>query len=167
MFQLGFVAELPLGDSPILDGWQLSGTMAAFTGTPFGLSSSGASLNARGNAQTPDQVAPLNQLGGIGSADPYFDPSSFVPVTEVRYGNVGRNPFHGPGWFNLDLSLSRNFKLGERVTLQARVEGYNVTNTPHFNNPNGNVNSSGFMTITSTSTNARNRQLRLGMRLSF
>jgi len=49
--------------------------------------------------------------------------------------------------------------------LEARIEAFNVTNTPHFNNPNGSVNSSGFMTI--TSAQGDERQLRLAARLSF
>ena len=49
----------------------------------------------------------------------------------------------------------------------ARVEAYNLTNTPHFNNPNGSVASSNFLSITSTSGNALSRQIRLGARISF
>jgi hypothetical protein len=52
-----------------------------------------------------------------------------------------------------------------RVMLEARVEAFNLTNTPHFDNPNGNVNSPGFMTITSARPDER--QVRLGLRLSF
>jgi hypothetical protein len=45
------------------------------------------------------------------------------------------------------------------------VEAFNLTNTPHFNNPDGNVGSPGFMTITSAQPDER--QVRLGLRLSF
>jgi outer membrane receptor protein involved in Fe transport len=70
----------------------------------------------------------------------------------------------GPGWTNLDLSLFRRFPI-KRVTLEARIEAFNVTNTPHFGNPNGSVNSSGFMTITSAQPDQR--QVRLGLRFNF
>ena len=50
----------------------------------------------------------------------------------------------GPGVVNMDVSLFRTFKLTETVNLQFRAEAFNVTNTPHFANPNGNVNSSNF-----------------------
>ena len=56
----------------------------------------------------------------------------------------------GPGVVNLDLSLFRTFKLTPQVDLQFRAEAFNVTNTPHFANPNGNVNSSNFGKILST-----------------
>jgi hypothetical protein len=42
-----------------------------------------------------------------------------------------------------------------------------VTNTPKFNNPDGNRNSTGFMTITSTDANRPERQVRLGLRVAF
>jgi hypothetical protein len=41
----------------------------------------------------------------------------------------------------------------------------NLTNTPHFDLPNNNVHSSGFMTITSAAEDQR--QIQLGLRLSF
>jgi hypothetical protein len=70
----------------------------------------------------------------------------------------------GPSWKNLDLSLFRKFPIN-RFSLEARIEAFNVTNTPHFGNPNGSVSSSGFMTI--TSAQGDERQVRLGVRLEF
>ena len=70
----------------------------------------------------------------------------------------------GPGWKNLDLSLFRKFPIS-KFSLEARVEAFNVTNTPHFQNPNGDVGSSGFMTI--TGAQGDERQIRLGVRLEF
>ena len=173
IFQLGFVAELPFAKhstSPvaaIVKNWSLNGLVSAFTGTPFTVSASGASVNSRGNAQTADLVGTITKLGGIGAGDPYYDPSAWARVTDVRFGNTGRNTVRGPGWWNIDLSLFRQFPIGRKVTLEARVEAFNLTNTPHFGNPNGNVNSGGFMTIDGTSGNSPERQIRLGARLQF
>jgi hypothetical protein len=173
IFQMGFVAELPFGKSgsgplnAIVKHWSLNGLVSAFTGTPFTVSASGASLNARGNGQTADLVGTITKLGGIGAGDPYYDTSAWARITEVRFGNTGRNTVRGPGWWNIDLSLFRQFPIGKKVTLEARAEAFNLTNTPHFTNPNGNVNSGGFMTITGTSGNSPERQFRLGARLQF
>ena len=170
VFQLGFVAELPMGRNgggpvnAILKGWSINGIASAVSGTPFTVTASGASLNAPGNNQTADQVANPTKIGGIGPGHPYYDPSAWAPVTEVRFGNTGRNSVRGPGWKNLDLSLFRRFPI-RRASLEARVEAFNVTNTPHFRNPNGDVGSSGFMTI--TSAQGDERQIRLGLRLQF
>ena len=81
MFQLGFLAELPFGKkgsgvgSAIVKNWSLNGLFSAFTGTPFTVSASGASVNARANAQTADLVGTPNKTGDIGADTPYYDPS--------------------------------------------------------------------------------------------
>jgi carboxypeptidase family protein/TonB-dependent receptor-like protein len=170
IFQLGFVAELPFGrkGSGVLDAvirnWALNGIVSAFTGTPFTVTASGASVNAPGNQQTADLVGTPVRLGGIGAGNPYYDPAAWAPVTEPRFGNTGRNSVRGPGWWNVDLGVFRRFPI-RRTTLEARVEAFNLTNTPHFKNPDGHVNSPGFMTITSAQPDER--QVRLGLRVSF
>lgn len=72
---------------------------------------------------------------------------------------------------NADLSLFRTFRFTERFNLQFRAESFNLSNTPHFANPNGNVNSSLFGRITATQSNAdavgKSREYRLGLRLGF
>jgi hypothetical protein len=176
VFQLGFVADLPLGKNgtgplnAIVRNWSVNGVFAAFTGRPgdINLRAPGGALNAPGNVQYPDQVKTPTMLGGIGGDSPYYDPSSWAPVTEVRPGTAGRNSVRGPGWWNIDLGIFRRFPLGKRFNLEARVEAFNLTNTPHFNQPDGdNVTSGSFMTITSTSDNSPERQVRLGLRLQF
>jgi hypothetical protein len=180
-FQLGAVYELPFGEgkpwattglsNTILGGWQLNGVFSAYSGRPFQLTASGASLNMPHNQQTPDQVKETVEIfGNVGDAGTYFDTSAFKRVTAVQFGNVGRNTMRGPGQRNLDLSLFRTFKLSPTVGLQFRAEGFNMTNTPHFSNPNGNVNSSNFGKILSTDSSwamGRSRQFRFGLRLSF
>jgi hypothetical protein len=77
----------------------------------------------------------------------------------------------GPGVVNMDMSVFRAFKFTERVNLQFRAESFNLSNTPHFANPSGNINSSSFGIITSTQSAAdaigRSREFRLGLRLGF
>ena len=158
----------------IVKDWSLNGIFSDVTGTPFTVTASGASVNAPGNLQTADLVGTPNKLGGIGSENPYYDPSAWAPVTEVRFGNTGRNSVRGPGWQRTSTSRSSAGSRSRRFTLEARVEAFNVTNTPHFSGscnagdngcPNRNVNSSGFMTITSAEPDQR--QVRLGLRFSF
>jgi hypothetical protein len=170
VFQLAFVAALPFGRegsgvlAAVAKDWVLNGLVSAFTGPPFTVFASDASVNAPGNWQSADLVGTPTRLGGIGADDPYYDPSAWAPVTEVRFGNTGRNSVRAPGWWNIDLGVFRRFPIG-RVTLEARVEAFNLTNTPHFNTPNSNVNSPGFMTITSAQPDER--QIRLGLRVGF
>ncbi len=185
IFQLAYVYELPLGKgkswanggggsaseivSKIASDWQVSGIFSAISGQPFQLTASGASLNAVGQTQTPDQVGPVKKLGGVGSGLPFYDPGAFAdvppPPALPRYGTVGRNTLLGPGSVNLDFSLFRAFKLTERFTLQFRADAANLSNTPHFNNPSGDFTSGDFLTITSAKNDER--QFRFGLRMSF
>jgi hypothetical protein len=191
VFQLAYVYELPFGKgksyassggpaSAILGGWQTSGIFSAISGHPgwsSPLSAPSSSLNAVGQTQTPDQIKPVRKLGGIGTGQPYYDPSSFALVNRVGYGTVGRNTLLGPGAVNLDFSLLRNFQVTERFVLQFRADAANLFNTPHFNDPNGScsasvsatdltcTNGGGFMEITSAKNDER--QFRFGLRFSF
>jgi hypothetical protein len=179
ILQLAYVYELPFGKgkswardggvvSKIASDWQVSGIFSAIAGQPFTVTASGASLNAVGQTQTPDQVGPIKKLGGIGPGNPYYDPTAFAAVTRVGYGTTGRNTLRKPGVVNMDFSLFRTFRFTERLDLQFRADASNLFNTPHFPD-NANISrsftSSRFLQITS----ARNdeRQFRFGLRLSF
>jgi Carboxypeptidase regulatory-like domain/TonB dependent receptor len=188
IFQLAYVYELPLGkgkqwangggaSTKILGGWQTSGIFSAVSGQPFGLTASGASLDAKAQTQTPDLIGPVKRLGGVGSGQPFYDPSAFAAVTRVGYGNVGRNPLLGPGSVNFDFSLFRTVKITERFDLQFRVDAANLFNSPHFNNPNGdcsvvvspidNTCTAGGNFLQITSAKFDERQFRLGVRFAF
>jgi hypothetical protein len=170
MFNMGFVYELPAGKGKkfaqsgvgraILGDWQTNGAFAALMGRPFTVGADGGGLNAPGNTQTADQVK--SEVVKVGSLDEFYDRTAFRGVTEARFGTVGRNTLRGPGSINLDLSLFRNFPLTERFTLQFRAESFNLTNTPHFENPGTNVNAASFMRITSAV--ADQRTVRFGLR---
>jgi hypothetical protein len=181
-FQLGYVYELPFGKGKkwasggvakaILGDWQFNGVFSAYQGRQYTLSASGAALNMPGNAQTPDQVNPtVAILGKAGDDGTWFDTTAFARPTGVRFGTVGRNTMRGPGVVNADLSLFRTFKVTEKINLQFRGESFNLSNTPHFANPNGNANSSAFGRITATQSAAdavgRSREMRVGLRLGF
>jgi hypothetical protein len=174
VFDLGFVADLPFGKNgsgalnAIVKDWSVNGVFSAFTGTPFTPTASGASLAAPGTrSQYADLVGTPVKTGDVGASTPYYTTSAWAPVTEVRPGTASRDSVRGPGWWNIDLSLFRRIPIGRRFNLELRAEAFNLTNTPHFTNPNGNVNSSGFMTVTGTSANSPERQFRLGVRMQF
>jgi hypothetical protein len=66
---------------------------------------------------------------------------------------------------DLDVSVSRNFTITERVKLQFRVEAFNLTNTVAFGLPNANVSGGSPGVITSLAGDPRIMQFAL--RLSF
>jgi hypothetical protein len=189
------VYELPFGGGrPFLNnggvlgalvgGWQVSSMFTAYSGAPFTVNSSTASLNAPGSPQLADQVKDdVEILGGVGPETPYFDVTAFRPVTEARFGSSRFNSLRGPGVRNIDLIAMRTLSLGQSRTLQLRVELYNLTNRPTFANPSGtNVsnlqlnpdgsvrNLNGFGVINTTTFVGREyseRYVRLGLRFGF
>lgn len=76
-------------------------------------------------------------------------------------GNTGRNAFVGPRYMNFDVALFKHFYIGERQSIQFRVEGYNVFNHTQFGIPDANRSSSTFGTFTSTLGAPRSLQVAL------
>ena len=124
--------------------------LSALSGVPFTVTA-GGNLNANGATQTADLVNIYHKINGRplrtgqtcthgNLSCHYFDPSAFAaPVitspANAHFGNTGRNQFIGPGYFSLNLSVIREFKIKEYVTLQLRADAFSLTNTPHFANP--------------------------------
>jgi hypothetical protein len=54
-------------------------------------------------------------------------------------GQVGRNYLRGPGFFQWDLSMMKNFPITEKVKLQFRTDLFNILNHPNFGNPDTGI----------------------------
>ena len=91
VFTFSSIAELPFGQgkrwlsnggagSALAGGWQVNGLFSSYSGLPFAVSASGASLDAPGNAQRADQVKPaVKKLGNASvSGDPAWDQLQLV-----------------------------------------------------------------------------------------
>ncbi|MBM3745075.1 MAG: TonB-dependent receptor [Acidobacteria bacterium] len=194
-FNTSFVVELPFGRGKrhlsagrvgpaLAGGWQVSGLLAVYSGSPFTVSAAGTSLNLPGSTQKADQIKPTVEiLGHTGPGQSYFDPLAFAPVTQARFGTSGLNRMRGPGVRNFDFGLFRQFRFSERWSMQFRAEVFNFTNTPHFSNPAANVsnlqlnadgsirNLGGYSTITGIRNTGREgldeRVFRFGLRFGF
>jgi len=62
----------------------------------------------------------------------------------LRFGNLGRNVFQGPMFLQMDMSLTKVFKITERVNLKFSAQAQNLTNHPSFDCIDSNLNSSTF-----------------------
>lgn len=138
--------------SAILGGWQATSILTLRTGAPltFTDGAGSVSVNATGNTQTPNLVAPISVLHGINLGNPWFDRSSFAPTTPGTFGNLGRAAWSGPGQFRLDSGISRTIRLTERWNMQLRADSYNVGNTSFFSDPQTDRNNANFAYITGT-----------------
>lgn len=76
-----------------------------------------------------------------------------------------------PGLINFDMGLFRRIDINERVNVQVRGEAFNLSNTPHFGNPNSDISSSNFGLIGSVQNTGREgndqRFFRIGVRIGF
>ncbi len=175
-FVQSYVYNLPFGPGKrwlssglagnIFGNWRVNGILTLMTGTPMTLTPSTNNLNAPGNTQTVDQIAPVQILHGVGPGSPWFSASSFAsPTVNGQVGNTGRNFLSGPGFFNLDASLFKIISFREHYQLELRGEAFSITNTPQFANPGTSLGSSTFGYI--TTANGGNRTLQLGAKFSF
>lgn len=190
-FQSTFIYELPFGAgkswarsgiaSKLAGGWQFSGLLSAYTGSPFTVGSDGASLNLPGSSQQADVLGSPVRLGGYGRGQSYYDHRTFRPVTEARFGTGGFNILRGPAIRNLDIALFRRFNPIERMKVEFRAEALNFTNTPQLGNPSNNISGlrtdaggnylGGVFEVTGTANTGRDgivqRAIRLGLRIAF
>lgn len=176
--------ELPLGHgkrfagglagwrNALAGGWTFNGIVTWQGGFPF---TPQLSFNPSNNGDTRNPVRPsLNPAFQgpviLGSPNRYFNPNAFVVPADGTYGTLGRDTFTGPGLADLDWSLLKETRLGERLHLQFRAEFFNLLNRPNFNSPNlivftsaAGIPSSAAGVITSTST--ASRQIQFGLKL--
>ncbi|HEY3938332.1 MAG TPA: TonB-dependent receptor [Bryobacteraceae bacterium] len=181
---VNFVYELPFGPGHkllgngivgrVVGGWQLAGLSTFQSGHPYDIYSSRDS-EYTGLSNRPDLVgdpsipagAPRNQVGP--------EISAFAVQPFGRPGDLGRNVFTGPRYYDTDVNLSKNFALTERFNLQLRAECYNIFNRVQFENPdvNGDTTASpgtfgqALSTLTQPDGTTSARQIQLALKLRF
>jgi len=125
--------------TPVVSGWQVNNLISAFGGTPF-------TVWGDCGAAWPSNSPPMSNSFGkpkkIGSTsgfwyDPFafgetYDPNNPGSCLRGSLGNNGFNNLRGPGVFNWDFGLFRDFAVKEQLHIQFRAEAFNFTNTPHF-----------------------------------
>jgi len=146
-------------------GWQVNAIDVWETGQPFSVTNASPLSNTGISSDRPNQIAnPELSNPTIGE---WFNNSAFQGQTLGTIGTERRNMLFGPHYRHFDPSVFKDFALTERVNLQARVEVFNVFNTPNFGLPGASFPSTTFGVISSTRTNSTPRQIQGSLRLSF
>jgi hypothetical protein len=114
-------------------GWTLTGQLTAGSGLPV----------------TPVYFAPVTGTGVTGTLRPderepieaipagsYANPTAFAAPTEGNWGNAGRNSVIGPAQFALNAGIMRTFAVGERFSLDWRIDATNVLNRVTYSGVN-------------------------------
>jgi hypothetical protein len=126
----------------LLSGWEIAPLVHAASGQPLNLivgkDNSLTGLNPSTSNDRPNQilanVSATNPVCNNGSTPcvQFLNPLAFTPNALGTFGNLGRNAVRGPHMVNVDAALTRNFKIGERYTLKARVDAFNVFNHTNY-----------------------------------
>jgi len=71
----------------------------------------------------------------VGAGGRRLNGAAFRAAPGSAQGNLGRNALNGFGVSQLDLAMRREFSLGERRSIQLRIEAFNALNHPNFADP--------------------------------
>lgn len=100
----------------------------------FGLLNGNRSELVSGSGESAYRNPPISVTGG----KILLDKSKFKSPPANQISRVPRNAFRGPGFFNVDFGLSRNFRpqwLGEQGRIQIRADFFNILNHTNLGNP--------------------------------
>jgi outer membrane receptor protein involved in Fe transport len=133
----------------VLDGWELAPVFTARTGAPYSIfdftNDNYVATRVAGaevlpvNGNLPARPSEGTNSYGIFNFTPNMVDETYLnPITgDADFGPwpsdfTGRNYFHAPGAWNLDLGMYKNTRLTEKATLQLRLEAYNSVNHANF-----------------------------------
>jgi len=193
-FRLNVLGSLPFHGNRLIEGWQLSGILAANTGLPFNVID-GVDQSNQINATNfprpnyaPNNPAVTDSAGNviypacnnhpmIKTAAMWFNPNCFTPQPFGTLGNFAREGLIGPGLVNLDTGILKTTKIRESMTLQFRGEIYNILNHTNLSLPfaslfQGTPGPSATLTRASNAGQIPNpsvpsREIQLGLKLIF
>ena len=148
----------------VAGGWSLGGIWNARTGLPLNVTINrpdemwqdkltGEYLG--GEEEDLETARPVVNVPGGGEGRPALGPiwsrawiltftvaswfgsnaAAFAAPLPGTFGSLGRNALRGPGFSQIDLQVSRTFKLAENHSVMFRAEAFNLLNHSNFSNP--------------------------------
>jgi hypothetical protein len=163
-----FGGNMPRALDLLAGGWMLS-TFQSFQGG-FPLSFGLARSTAGANSGRPNAAGnPAEGISGpiVNRLRNYFNVSAFAQPTDFTYGNV--SPYIGtvrsPGMDNIDATLSKNFRITEKLKVDFRASMFNVMNHPVFSGPGTSLGNANFGVISSQAN--LNRQFEFTAKVLF
>jgi hypothetical protein len=153
----------------VLGGWQISSIFRRTSGTPLRITQTSGLANSR-----PDYIGgpTINKDWKDSPSFQYLNPAAFALVptyattnAPIRAGTSNPHDAYGPWRWNIDISLSKSFRIAESKRLQVRIDAFNALNHVNDGNPSTGITGAGFGQISNVSGNARTAQV--GARFTF
>jgi len=159
----------------VVNGWQLTGVFGYLSGAPANPTSATNRVftGTGSNTGRPDFVSGCNLYSGFQTLSAWFNTACFALQPQGTYGDAGRDIIIGPNLWNLDDSLTKDFKVtkvSEQFRVQFRAEAFNILNHPSFQNPNTTIFAGAALNASAgkiTATNSSPRQIQLALKIVF
>ena len=172
---LNTVYELPFGPSRkwlshgvtghIIGGWSLGMVGTIQSGAPVTIVTQTNSCNCfSAGAQRSNVSRDPNLSSSERSVGRWFDTAAFNQPATLTFGNEGVGIVRAPGLVNFDFSLTRAFRIAERVNAELRGEFFNAFNHTNLGLPGTIFGASNFGIISSSGAP---RQIEIGAKISF
>jgi hypothetical protein len=137
-FNLSAVLESPRYSSRALrwiaGDWQLAPIVGAHTGSFFTITTGVDNQLSGISGQRPEQVLPSPYCSNR-SYTCWLNGNAIAMPGTGTLGNMSPNNLVGPGFFEVDLALTRKFTVKEKQYLEIRAEAFNIENRVNFLNP--------------------------------
>jgi hypothetical protein len=160
-------AQLPRFSAPALravaSDWRVSGILSVRSGSRLNITTGRDNAFNGISAQRVNQVA--DDVYGAKTLDSYLNASAFAQPDSGTFGNLMYNALSGPGFWSVDLAVSRLFSISGSHTLEARIEAFNLLNHFNWGNPTTNLTSAQFGRIRSLAGSPRIMQF--GVKYGF
>jgi hypothetical protein len=156
-WQLPAFRSMNLFARTILGGWATNGIVVVRSGLPFSVVSGIDNSLSGINQDRADVVGDPSLSGDRSKAQKlqqWFNTSAFTTNALGTFGSASRNMLRGPGFANIDFSVSRSFPVpfgpnAEAQKLQFRADFFNLLNHANFSNPVPSVSSTTYGRILS------------------
>jgi hypothetical protein len=148
----------------VAGNWSINPIVSWHTGFPLSLYGSDDSGTGSPEAR-PDCLGPVSYPKNVTTQGlQWFSPNSFANAAPGTFGTCpAQGPVIGPGYVDFDVSMQKNFPIGERMKFQFRTDFLNLFNHPNLAAPNTGIGA-GFGVI-SASQDAR--ELQFALKLYF
>jgi hypothetical protein len=131
----------------LASNWRLAGIVNVHSGSRLTvLSGRDSAFNGQAN-QRVDQIS--NDVYGDKTLNNYLNRAAFAQPAPGTFGTHKRNSITGPGFWKIDLAVSRLVSFASTQNVELRVEVFNLLNTFNWGNPETNFNAGTFGRITS------------------
>ena len=138
------------GPRELTRGWQVNSLLSFHGGQPFSVFASGDISGTNEGNDRAVQIA--NVRKGYQGQKPnanWLDPAAFTDPALGTFGSSRRNAYFGPGYSDVDLSVFKDTRIKERVTVQFRAEMFNLFNRVNYAPPSS-TSSGGSFTLSDT-----------------